>query len=313
MKTLLSTEDLLAGDFAGLPELIRARARGNPNRIALIAEERSLSYGALVAIMDRVAFALQRDGVAEGDVAAICARTSIEYVVAFCGVLAACAAVAPLAPSASPASLMLMLKDSGAKVFFLDCEVGAALADLADESGAKRVSLDDSEAGELLTEWLGPARGEPRRPAIAPDDAFDIVYSSGTTGAPKGIIQPYRMRFEQFRRRSLPENAVTIVSTPLYSNTTLVVFLPTLAHGGTAVLMAKFDAETFLKLSQKHRATHAMLVPVQYQRLMALPDFDHYDLSSYILKFSTSAPFSAALKKDVLKRAGLAGWSNITA
>jgi acyl-CoA synthetase (AMP-forming)/AMP-acid ligase II len=94
----------------------------------------------------------------------------------------------------------------------------------------------------------------------------------------------------------------TIVSTPLYSNTTLVVFCPTLALGGTAVLMPKFDALGFLELAQTHRATHAMLVPVQYQRLMAHPQFDRFDLSSFQVKFSTSAPFGAALKEDVLRR-----------
>ena len=73
---------------------------------------------------------------------------------------------------------------------------------------------------------------------------------------------------------------MTICSTPLYSNTTLVSFFPALAGGGAAVLMAKFDAPKFLELSQRHRVTHAMLVPVQYQRLMDLPDFDSYDLAA---------------------------------
>jgi hypothetical protein len=59
------------------------------------------------------------------------------------------------------------------------------------------------------------------------------------------------------------QEAVTVVSIPLYSNTALVSLMPTLAGGGTAVLMEKFDAECFLKLAQEHRATHAMLVPVR--------------------------------------------------
>ena len=109
------------------------------------------------------------------------------------------------------------------------------------------------------------------------------------------------MRWAQFTRASF-RDAVTIVSTLLYSNTTLVAFLPTIAHGGTAVLMPKFDAGAFLRLSQERRATHAMLVPVQYRRIMDRPDFDTYDLSSYVLKFSTSAPFPPALKTDVLRR-----------
>ena len=93
-----------------------------------------------------------------------------------------------------------------------------------------------------------------------------------------------------------------MVSTPLYSNTTLVSILPTLAQGGTAVLMEKFDVEKFLKLAEQHRAINAMLVPVQYRRLLEHPDFDRYDLSSFRMKFCTSAPFSAALKAEVLKR-----------
>src|SRR3546814_12462602 len=72
-------------------------------------------------------------------------------------------------------------------------------------------------------------------------------------------------------------DAVTLLSTPLYSNTTLVSLFPTLAGGGTVVLMAKFDVGTFLELAQKHRVTHTMLVPVQYRRILAHPDFDTYD------------------------------------
>ena len=149
---------------------------------------------------------------------------------------------------------------------------------------------------------VGPGRR--RRPAeisIAPEQPFNIIYSSGTTGAPKGIVQPHGLRWGQFKRL-VYKNAVMIVSTPLYSNTTFVAYLPTLAHGSTAVLLPKFDAGQFLRVSQERRATHAMLVPVQYHRIMEREDFGQYDLSSYVLKLSTSAPFPAALKADVLER-----------
>ncbi|CAN5912936.1 hypothetical protein BH11PSE13_BH11PSE13_09720 [soil metagenome] len=66
--------------------------------------------------------------------------------------------------------------------------------------------------------------------------------------------------------------------------------------------MPKFDVVGYLALAAQHRVTHTMLVPVQYQRLMAHPAFDTYDLSSFRAKFSTSAPFGAALKADVLAR-----------
>ena len=113
------------------------------------------------------------------------------------------------------------------------------------------------------------------------------------------------MRFVHTRRRLLAgydETATTLISTPLYSNTTLVSVFPAFAGGGRVILMKKFDARRFLEIASAERATHAMLVPVQYSRLMALPEFDRYDLSSFRMKFSTSAPFGAALKRDILAR-----------
>ncbi len=297
----MSAEALLASDFAALPDLIRAHAADRPGHVALIEGDAQLDTAGLAALMDRIAFALQRDGVRSGDAVAICARNSIAYAAAFCGILATGAVVALLAPSSAPASLTMMLADSGAKVFLLDGETGRALKESGHEPQGRRVALDDSEVGQPFSQWIGPAGAKPKDVSIHPDHPFDIIYSSGTTGAPKGIVQPHSMRWGQFKRFSY-KGAVTIVSTPLYSNTTLVVFLPTLAHGGTAVLMAKFDAGQFLRLSQERRATHAMLVPVQYRRIMERPDFGQYDLSSYVLKLSTSAPFPATLKADVLRR-----------
>ena len=66
--------------------------------------------------------------------------------------------------------------------------------------------------------------------------------------------------------------------------------------------MEKFDAETYLDVSETFRPTHQVLVPVQYERLLKLPRFNQADLSSYQAKFSTSAPLNAQTKRDILKR-----------
>ncbi|MGB7974452.1 MAG: class I adenylate-forming enzyme family protein [Roseiarcus sp.] len=280
---------------------MRAHAAEHGRQPALIEGEATLNYRPLATLMDRIAAALQRGGVGRGDVVAICAKTSINYAAAFCGVLAAGAAVAPLAPSSTPASIKRMLEDCGAKVLFLDQDTADILWKAGYPVGLKAVALDDSDAGEPFSKWLAPEGETLANVTIRPDDPFNIIYSSGTTGAPKGIIQPHRMRFGQFLRISY-KGAVTMISTPLYSNTTLVLFLATLAHGATAVLIPKFDAGEFLRISEERHATHAMLVPVQYRRIMEREDFGQYDLSSYVFKLSTSAPFPAALKADVLNR-----------
>ena len=196
-----------------------------------------------------------------------------------------------------------MVADCDAKILFLDAEAFDLLAS-AGPAASKLVALDSSSRAEALDTWLAPPGAAPAAVRIDPDSAFNIIYSSGTTGVPKGIVHSHNMRWTQIRRPvlGLDTAAVSIVSTPLYSNTTLMPFFATLCHGGTVVLMERFDAAGFLQLAKRHRATHAMLVPVQYQRIMALPDFDSYDLKSFVMKSSTGAPLSASLKADILKR-----------
>ncbi len=305
MTDSMDIERFLARDFCTLPELIRLHSAQRPLAVALRQDDRVVDYRSLDSLADRVAAALQRDGVEPGDVVAICASMSIEYAALFLGTLRAGAAVAPLAPGSTAASLAAMVADARARNFFLDLGVAATLESVAGAISARRVALDDSAAGQAFQSWLEPAGATPKAIELAPDAAFNLIYSSGTTGSPKGIVQSNRMRWSQWQRATAYDyrpDCVTLVSTPLYSNTTLVSFLPTLAMGGTNILMPKFDAKGFLDLAQKHRVTTAMLVPVQYARIMALPEFDRYDLSCFRAKFCTSAPFSAALKADICKR-----------
>jgi acyl-CoA synthetase (AMP-forming)/AMP-acid ligase II len=197
-----------------------------------------------------------------------------------------------------------MISDSGSKIVFLDDSASAALDTVNPKLTVLRIALE-GDTNTSFEEWLAPRDGKPQAVTIDPAQAFNIIYSSGTTGTPKGIVQPHVMRWGHVRRAQnllYGPNSVTVVSTGLYSNTTLVSVFPTLVRGGTVVLMRKFDARGFLELSQKHRATHAMLVPVQYRRIMDLPDFDDFDLASYQMKTCTSAPFAADLKADILKR-----------
>jgi acyl-CoA synthetase (AMP-forming)/AMP-acid ligase II len=292
-------------DFAALPDLIRSHARKQPQATALIDGGERISYAQLDAAMDRVAATLQRDGAKPGDTIAICAYACNAYVVLFMGALRAGLAVAPLAPSSTPAQIAGMTADAGARHLFLDAPNAQAVSAELTGKTVRRIRIDESKGDIGLREWIAPAGAKPKRVTIDPAWAFNIIYSSGTTGTPKGIVQPHAMRWGQVRRAEAagygPE-CVTLIATPLYSNTTLVVVIPTLARGGALVLMSKFDCANYLSLAERHRATHTMLVPVQYQRLMAWPDFDRHDLSSFRFKACTSAPFRAELKAEVLRR-----------
>jgi acyl-CoA synthetase (AMP-forming)/AMP-acid ligase II len=309
---MTTAADMLATGFATLPDLIRAHALERGDRTAVADAQGSIDYRTLDAMMDRVAAALQRDSVKSGQAVAIVAAASTDYAAAFLGAVRAGCAATPIAPSATPAAIAAMIADSGAPLVFLDAENARALEG---QTFAANVVLFPREGGgpgwapafageQSFETWLAPAEAKPIPVTIAPEDPFNIIYSSGTTGTPKGIVQSHAMRWAHISRNTAAgfDTAVTMIATPLYSNTTLVSFLPTLGWGGTVVLMKKFEARAYLDLAERYRATHTMLVPVQYQRIMALPDFDSFDLSAFRFKTSTSAPFSATLKADVVAR-----------
>ena len=289
--------DMLKSDFATLSDILRAHGRERPGRTAIVDERSDCTYAELDRATDRVAVALQRCGIRPGRPVAIVASSSMEYVAVFLGALRVGCICVPLAPSSTAASLAAMIADAGADIVFVD---GEGAKTITGDIMATQIRLDTDE----FEAWLAPAGLKPASVAINPSDAFNVIYSSGTTGIPKGIVQSHRMRWWHISSNAGGgyDEAVTMISTPLYSNTTLVSLLPTLGWGGTVVLMKKFEALNFLVLAERHRGTHAMLVPVQYQRIMALPEFGTFDLSSFKLKTSTSAPFSAKLKADVLAR-----------
>ena len=289
----------------GIADKVRFVAKVQPDQPAMMKDDQVITYGEFDAMIDRIAASLQRDGVIYEDTISICAKTSIEYGCVYFGALRAGVGVAPLAPSSTPEQLVAMVEDSGAKIYFIDATIAADMGDELKKVKARIVTLDGSAAGQPLSDWLAPEGSQPEPVEISPEAVFDIIYSSGTTGTPKGIVHPHTYRGSHTGGRAGmgggPGN-VSIMSTPLYSNTTLVSFLPALSSGASVVLMERFDVEKFLKLSEKYRVTHAMLVPVQYRRIMEHQDFDKYDLSSFVMKFSTSAPFAAAIKADVLAR-----------
>ena len=302
---LTLTDFIQASDFGQIAELVCRHAAERPGAIALRDDAHSLDWQALDALMDRVAARLQQDDLGPGDAIAVCADASVRYAALFLGALRAGVAVAPLPPNAEPSSLARMVQDAGALWLFLDSGSRKRLAHVPEQ--VRRVSLlQDADEGETpWEEWLAAPGGRPQPVVITAATPFNIIYSSGTTGDPKGIVQPHGMRWGHVRRVArygYGPGSVTLLATPLYSNTTLVSFFPTLAYGGCVCLNAKFDAARYLQQAEDLRATHTMLVPVQYQRLLAHPQFAATDLSAFQVKFCTSAPFSAALKAQVLAR-----------
>ncbi len=298
-----SSETLLASDFATLPALVKAFAHERPDHPAVADPDGRMSWKQLDDLADRIAARLQQEGVGPGQATAIAGLNSVPQVAVLMGTLRAGAIAGLITNTATGEQMAAMIVDSGARHLFLDEKAAESLSGQSYGS-LDHISMDEGGWGTLLSAWMAPEGSAPAPVDITPDTGFNIIYSSGTTGTPKGIVHSHKMRWQHIQR-GIPAygpKAVTILSTPLYSNTTMASFLPTLGSGGQVVLMKKFDTLGFLQLAERERATNTMLVPVQYRRIMAHPDFDSFDLSSFVMKYCTSAPFAAELKADILKR-----------
>ena len=293
-------DDLIEKPFETLDDLIRVLAAEQPSVFALICDDHRLTYSGLDRLMDRVAAALQRDRIAPGQVIAICAGASVEHAAVFLGATRTGVAVALLPSSVAPDSLGRMIADCDARALFLDAAAADLLAQVHPAFAIPAIAIDDPAA---LDAWLAPNGVRPAPVEVGPQTACNIIYSSGTTGTPKGVVQPCAMRWIHVQQgRILDGPAVMLISTPLYTTGGSTILLMTLGSKGTATIMRRFDARAFLELAQGVRATHAALTPVQYQRILADPDFDRFDLSSFKMTYSIAAPAPAALKAEILRR-----------
>ncbi len=281
-----------------------------PHKLALIAGADSRCWAESVERIYRMANGLIALGLEPGDRVAMLSRNSLAYSEFFVAVILSGGCAVPMQTLITAEALKLMLADCGARVLVVSADYEdtakpfLASQDQLLEGGLLGFDFSNRSFDGLETFLAGQSECPPAI-ELAPDAAFDIMYSSGTTGTPKGIVHNHRIRQGLAKgviERFMGSETITLVTTPLYSNTTFTTWWPTLCAGGTLVIENKFDAERSLALIQEHGVNAAMFVPVQYDRIMRLPNFGDYELGSMQFKFCTSAPLRTGLKAEVIDR-----------
>ena len=269
-----------------LPDYIALNARWHHDKPAIIAGERRRSWAELDAATNRVANALIGMGLGHGDRVGLVMENSIEMVEILLGVLKAGMVIAPINLTVPDEAVIRMLEDASARAVFASAGQADRLdGRLPDALAANAVIVGDERPG-----WRAHARLMAEAPAenpgviIDPDDWLHVMYSSGTTGLPKGIVHTHgnRMRWVydlSVHYRYHPDARV-LISVGLFSNFSWAPLQVAVMLGATLVMLDAFSPRGFLEAVQTHRVTHAAMVPVQYQLILADPEQARYDLSS---------------------------------
>jgi fatty-acyl-CoA synthase len=267
--------------FAG--DLLAERARITPDRVALISVETGerLTYAQLNDRANAAAAMILDAGLQPGDRAGLFAANSIEFIAMFFGAIKAGVIIVPLSTRATAHELSIIAADCGMKVLFHDGSAPEAI-------GVALVKIEFESARPL-----------PHR-VIDPESIACLLYTSGTTGKPKGVMIPYRQLlwngYSTATNWGLRENDIAPIFTPLYHAGGVAVFLiPLFLLGGTIVLHRGFDAAEVWETIERERCTIVLGVPTIWKMLLDAPQFATVDLSHVRWFISGGAPLPAFL------------------
>ena len=295
-----------------LADLIRLHGRWRGDREALIVGDRRLSWRELERDTARVANGLEALGLAAGDRIVLLMENSLEMALTLFGILRRGCVAVPLNVSVNDAAVGAMVEDARARAIFASGEhclrIDALRAANSTVAAARRIAVGAAPPGWTGFDDWHRAQSERLATVVHPEQECNVIYSSGTTGVPKGILHTQRCRMswaadlaQVLRYRS---DCVTLCSLGLFSNITWVAMLCTLYVGGTLVVMRSFRPAAALDLIERERITHGTVVPLQIERLLSDPTVAGRDLASLDTFMCCGSPLALEAKRAFPERFG---------
>lgn len=279
-----------------LDAMFRATVARFAAREAMIADGRRLSYGELDRLVDAMAGNLGGHGVGAGERVALLLGNCPEFLVAVLACARLGAIVMPIGTRQKGPELEFLLNDSGAAALIFESEFAANLpAPDAVPQLRHRFALGDPVAGVApAAALLAPVAPVPPA-AVAEDDTAVILYTSGTTGRPKGAMLSHLNIIHSVihfaRCMGLGERDRSLLAVPAAHVTgTVAILLTTLYCGGVSVVLRAFKARECLALAAAERVTFTCMVPAMYILCLMDPEFDRFDLGAWRIGSFGGAP-----------------------
>ena len=305
----------MTSDQGTLTEVLRERARAHPDRLAFIYGERRVTYGEFDRRVDQAARALRAAGVGDGDRVAILDKNSIEYIEQLFAAARLGAVQVPVNYRLAPDEVAFIVNNAQAAVLIAGPEFVPILDSVAGKlEHTKHLVViggpgSDGEAGSAAYldygSWIGAHEAAPVDPApdVATSDIFVQLYSSGTTGLPKGVMlthDNFAATLPLIREEwEIDAETVLMIAMPMYHIAGCALSAASLYHGVTGVIMREPDPAAIVRAIETHRVSITFLVPVLLLFLQQLPEAKTADLSSLKVLVYGASPIS----DDVLRGA----------
>ena len=292
-------------------------ARTRPDQPAMVIADTGevLTYRELDERSNQFAQLLRSLGLKPGDRIGVMLRNSLTFPVVYWGATRCGVFITLLSTHLKPAEAAYILGDSGSRVLVLSASLGETPRALAAEAndlipGVEKIYYAGDEAIVGAEPLAAALATMPAAPVADEISGFHMIYSSGTTGRPKGVVLPFKPGpIDEFNvlegGGALEEGAeppVVFNAGPLYHGMPLSCMIVPQRLGGTAVNLSKFDAEAVLAAIETWKVTEAQFVPTMFVRLLALPEEVRrkYDLSSLKKVIHAAAPCPVEIKRRMI-------------
>lgn len=287
--------------------MLRRNARHYPNKLAIVVGQDRLSYREFNQRVNRAANAMLAMGLNKGDKVAMLLPNSLEMLDLFWACAKAGTVIVPLNPMVKGKDMVRLLQDCEARALYFAPDYTAEVEEMKLElsliNPERFVSIGGDNDYVKYNKLVANASDSEPEVELSEYDHYNIMYSSGTTGLPKGIVHSHRTRvmyaFLWGMEYGVTFDSVVLSAGNLVFNGTLAFMFPAICAGATYVVLPKFSAEITLNVIQNERVSQTMLVPVQVIQLLESPLFDKTDLRSLKVLMTLGSPLAVERKREL--------------
>jgi len=283
-----------------------------PDRVAyrMAGSGAALTYGELDRVSNQGAQLLRSLGLQAGDHIAFIMENSLAFMELCWACQRSGIYYTAISRYLTAEEIAYIVRDCGAKVLVVTPQTADQVEAVRGDKGLALFIAGGQRDG--FRSWNDERAAMPAMPIADETGGFDMLYSSGTTGRPKGVKKPFeRQPIGQLSPLlkllcqdmcGMGVGSIYLSPAPLYHAAPLRYNMMVASLGGTSVIMEKFDAEEFLRLVERHRVTHSQLVPTMFVRMLKLPDAVRhaYDLSSLKAAVHAAAPCPVDVKAAMI-------------